>query len=253
MLIRWDRVLREWKGEPSEKGKSIQLTLDYDLQKIAEDSIDRMVKKVSKQRILPDRDWAKTLERRTNHALLGTDETEVRAELLLSAFKDAPFPLTGKQASTVAGFKGTEADANRLLRHLYAQGVLKRGDNNPSAFTLAPPPPPGAAVLIDLESFELLTLASKPNYDLSSLTPFISQAAYDEIQRREAWLPRAWHPGYAPASPFKLVTALAGLRDLSLKAEEKLMCDGIYRGMKCHVHPGQHGNLNLKEAIAQRL
>jgi cell division protein FtsI/penicillin-binding protein 2 len=248
MGSRFERVERK----PSEKGKSIQLTLDYDLQKIAEDSIDRMVEKVSKQRILPDRDWAKTLERRTSHALLGTDETEVRAELLLSAFKDAPFPLTGKQASTVAGFKGTEADANRLLRHLYAQGVLKRGDNNPSAFTLAPPPPPpGAAVLIDLESFEILTLASKPNYDLSSLTPFISQAAYDEIQRREAWLPRAWHPGYAPASPFKLVTALAGLRDLSLNAEEKLMCDGIYRGMKCHVHPGQHGDLNLKEAIAQ--
>jgi cell division protein FtsI/penicillin-binding protein 2 len=248
MGSRFERVERK----PSEKGKSIQLTLDYDLQKIAEDSIDRMVEKVSKQRILPDRDWAKTLERRTRHALLGTDETEVRAELLLSAFKDAPFPLTGKQASTVAGFKGTEVDANRLLRHLYAQGVLKRGDNNPSAFTLAPPPlPPGAAVLIDLESFEILTLASKPNYDLSSLTPFITQAAYDEIQRREAWLPRAWHPGYAPASPFKLVTALAGLRDLSLNAEEKLMCDGIYRGMKCHVHPGQHGDLNLKEAIAQ--
>jgi len=248
MGSRFERVERE----PSEKGKSIQLTLDKDLQKIAEDSIDRMVKKVSKQRILPDRDWAKTLERRTSHSLLGTDETEVRAELLLSAFKDAPFPLTGKQASTVAGFKGTEVDANRLLRHLYAQGVLKKSDSNPRAFTLAPPPsPPGAAVLIDLESFEILTLASKPNYDLSSLTPFISQAAYDEIQRREAWLPRAWHPGYAPASPFKLVTALAGLRDLSLNAEEKLVCEGIYRGMKCHVHPGQHGDLNLKEAIAQ--
>ena len=172
--------------------------------------------------------------------------------MLLTAFKDAPFPLTGQQASTVAGFKGTEKDANRLLRHLYAQGVLQRGREKTSAFTLAPPPPPpGAAVLIDLESFEILALASKPNYDLSSLTPFISQAAYDEIQRRQAWLPRAWHPGYAPASPFKLVTALAGLRNATLDPNEKLLCEGSYRGMKCHVHPGQHGNLDLKEAIAQ--
>ena len=134
--------------------------------------------------------------------MLGTNETEVRAELLLTAFKDAPFPLTGQQASTVAGFKGTEKDANRLLRHLYAQGVLQRGREKNSAFTLAPPPPPpGAAVLIDLESFEILALASKPNYDLSSLTPFISQAAYDEIQRRQAWLPRAWHSGLCSRFP----------------------------------------------------
>ena len=89
----------------------------------------------------------------------------------MSAFKDAPFPLTGQQASTVAGFRGTKDDANRLLRHLYAQGVLQRGTDNPSAFSLAPPPPPpGAAVLIDLDSKEILALASKPNYDLSSLT-----------------------------------------------------------------------------------
>ncbi|MEL0099624.1 MAG: hypothetical protein VW907_08725, partial [Opitutae bacterium] len=125
------------KRQPSQKGESLQLTIDLDLQRIAEDSIDRMVQKVAKQRILPDEDWAKTLERRTGRALLGTNETEVRAELLLSAFKDAPFPLTGQQASTVAGFKGTVDDANRLLRHLYAQGVLQRGTPNPSAFTLA--------------------------------------------------------------------------------------------------------------------
>ena len=81
------------------------------------------------------------LWKKNGRALLGTNETGVRAELLLSAFKDAPFPLTGGQASTVAGFKGTEEDANRLLRHLYAQGVLQRSVQNPSSFTLAPPPP----------------------------------------------------------------------------------------------------------------
>jgi penicillin-binding protein 2 len=152
----------------------------------------------------------------------------------------------------VAGFKGTEEDAQRLLRRLYSQGVLQRAVNNPGAFSLSPPlPPPGAAVLLDLETFEILALASKPNYDLSSLTPYISQAAYDEIQRNEAWLPRAWHPGYAPASPFKLVTALAGLGAKTLDPSEELKCEGIYRGMKCHVHPGQHGELNLRQAIAQ--
>ncbi len=248
MGSRFERI----KRQPSEKGQSIQLALDLDLQKIAEDSIDQMVERVAEQRKLPDENWARTLERRTNRALAGTNETEVRAELLLSAFKDAPFPLTGKQASTVAGFKGTEKDANKLLAHLYAQGVLQYGKKNNNSYEISPPPtPPGAAVLLDLKTFEILALASKPNYDLSSLTPYISQKAYNEIQRKEAWLPRAWHPGYAPASPFKLVTALAGLRSSLIKPEETFLCEGIYRGMKCHVHPGQHGELQLSQAISQ--
>ncbi len=248
MGSRFERLERQ----PSQKGNTLRLTLDMNLQSIAEDSIDRMVAKVAQQRILPDKDWARTLERRTSRALIGSDETEVSAELLLSAFKDAPFPLNETQASTVAGFKGTPTDAKRLLKLLYAQGVLKKGNSNPESYQIAPPPPPpGAAVLIDLQNFEILVLASKPNYDLSSLTPFISQAAYDEIQRREAWLPRAWHPGYTPASPFKLVTALAGLRNKSIDIDEKLLCEGIYRGMKCHVHPAQHGELDLRQAIAQ--
>ena len=55
MGSRFERLERQ----PSEKGKSIQLTIDTDLQKIAENSIDQMVERVSNQRILPDRDWAK--------------------------------------------------------------------------------------------------------------------------------------------------------------------------------------------------
>ena len=105
--------------------------------------------------------------------------------------------------------------------------------------------------MIDLKTAEILVLASKPNYDLSELTPFIPQAVYDRIQRREAWLPRAWHPGYAPASPFKLVTAIAGYKADQLDANETHACEGIYRGMECHVFPGIHGNMNLEDAISQ--
>ena len=57
--------------------------------------------------------------------------------------------------------------------------------------------------------------------------------------------------GYAPASPFKLVTALAGLRSRNIDPDETIECEGIYRSMKCHVYPGQHGPLNLHNAISQ--
>ena len=90
MGSRFERIDRK----AAQKGKSVQLSLDRDLQKIAEDSIERMVRTVAKRRILPDSNWEKTIKRRTEKALTGSDETEVRAELLIGAFKDAPFPLS---------------------------------------------------------------------------------------------------------------------------------------------------------------
>ena len=236
----------------SQKGKNLTISIDADLQNIAEKSIEKMISSVAKSRILPDLDWKKTILRRTNQALLGSNEKKVPAQLLLSAFVDAPFPLNGKQASTVAGFQGTPNDAQRLLKILYARGVLAKPNLEMEEFELAPPPlPPGAAVLIDLKSGGILALASKPSYDLSELTPFIPQSVYDQIERREAWLPRAWHPGYAPASPFKLISAIAGYKTGHLEANQTKTCDGIYKGMECHVFPGIHGQVNLEDAISQ--
>ena len=246
--LRFDQVEKTL----SEKGKSIQLSIDIDLQQTAESSLHRMSERVSAHRILPDSNWKKTIEKRTLKELINTNENELRPELLLSAFKDAPFPLNGKEASTVAGFNGTEKDANDLLRLLYSKGVLEKDiSNNLRYFIAPPPPPPGAAVLLDVKTGEILALASIPNYNLSDLSPRISQSTYDKIERQEAWLPRAWHPGYAPASPFKLVTAVAALKANIVKPDEKFTCDGIYKGMICHCYPGRHGEIDLRKAEAQ--
>ena len=248
MGSRFDRIERS----PSMKGKSLQLSLDRDLQRVAEQSLDRMIDAVASRRTLPDANWRKTIERRTRKALEDTNERDLSPELLISAFVDAPFPLNGEQASTVAGFNGTTQDADRLLHLLYSRGVLSQPDKERKEYVLAPPLlPPAAAVLLDLNSYETLVLASKPAYNLEELSPFIPQSVYDHIQRREAWLPRACHPGYAPASPFKLVTALAGIRHSVLNPEEKILCKGIHRGMECHVFPGSHGEVSLRQAIAQ--
>ena len=164
--------MKGWKRKLLKKGQTIQLSIDLELQEIAEKSLSEMVQKVGSKRILPDKDWRRTIERRTKKALQGNRETEVRADLLISAFVDAPFPLNGKQASTVAGFKGNEQDADRLLGRLYAEGVLSKPDEEKNEYVLAPPMlPPAAAVLLDLDSQETLVLASMPNYNLENLTP----------------------------------------------------------------------------------
>ena len=189
---RWNPV-RANRKKNLKKGENVILSLDAELQKVAEISITEMVEKVANLRRLPDQDWRKTILRRTNQALAGSNEKKVSAQLLLSAFVDAPYPLGGVQASTVAGFQGTAEDAQKLLETLYAKGFYLSLMKILIFMNLPPPLPPGAAVLIDLKTSEILTMASKPNYDLSQLTPFISQDVYNKIQRREAWLPRAWH------------------------------------------------------------
>lgn len=246
--LRFDQI----EKKASEKGQSLQLTIDLDIQKTAESSLQKMSKRVSAHRILPDSDWKKTIQKRTRKELISKNEIELSPELLLTAFNDAPFPLGGKEASTVAGFKGTQKDADHLLRILFSKGVLDRVSSLPNKYVIAPPPPPpGAAVLLDVKTGEIIALASKPNYDLGELSPRISQLTYDKIERKEAWLPRAWHPGYCPASPFKLVTAVAALRAKVITPEEELICDGIYKGMECHCYPGRHGALNLRDAESQ--
>ena len=246
--LRFDQVQRI----AAKKGSTVQLSIDSDLQSTAEKALQKMSNRVRNHRILPDADWIKTIEKRTRKELVKANEKALSPDLLLNSFKDAPFPLNGRQASTVAGFKGTVEDAERLLRLLYVRGVLAKPKPEADEYVLAPPPPPpGAAVLIHLKSREVLVLASKPNYNLQDFSPSLSQSAFDRIQRREAWLPRALNFGYAPASPFKLITAMSGFRSGVIDPEEKLLCEGIHKGMICHVHPGTHGELTFREAVAR--
>lgn len=249
MGSRFERV----QTKPPRKGASIRLSIDADLQVAAEQAIAEMVRRVAGHRSLPDEDWIRAIDRRARRAIAGSGEKKEWAALLLRSFQDAPHSLGAREASTVAGFEGTLRDAERLLRLLYARGVLERSEADPARYHLAAPPPtPGAAVLIKVDTGELLAIAAKPNYDLNRLTPRISQATFEDVNRREAWLPRAIHPGYAPASTFKLVTAIAALRAGAIVPTETIgLCDGIYKGMKCHVHPSRHGEMDLINALSQ--
>ena len=44
---------------------------------------------------------------------------------------------------------------------------------------------------------------------------------------------------------------MAGLRKKVLDPDEKLLCEGIHKGMQCHVFPGSHGELSFREAVAR--
>lgn len=110
----------------------------------------------------------------------------------------------------------------------------------------------GAVVAIEIKTGEVLAMASSPTFDLNQLTPFIPQKVYDDINERGAWINRATQGFYPPASPFKIITAIAALRSGLLKRDEFFDCgSGFLVGNR--IFP-EHENrvfgiVDLKKAI----
>jgi len=86
----------------------------------------------------------------------------------------------------------------------------------------------GAAVMLDIETLEVLAMVSKPDYDLNDTAPFISNATYQAIEQSGGWQNRAIQGLYPPGSPFKLLTATAALKASTATAETRHFCPGYY-------------------------
>ncbi len=112
----------------------------------------------------------------------------------------------------------------------------------------------GAAVVLDVKTGEVLAMASRPCYDLNTLTPYISHEVSRSITERGAWLNRATQGLYPPGSTFKIVTSLASLREGVVVPETIKTCTGGVkigrRIFPCNNRAG-HGNLDLVGAIAK--
>ena len=111
----------------------------------------------------------------------------------------------------------------------------------------------GAAIALDVETGEVLTLASHPNFDLNDLSPYIPQNTFNKINEAGAWLNRSVQLSYPPGSTFKLITAIAGLKAGLIDESTTVNCPGVYRvGNRiyhCHAKSG-HGEVDLEKAIA---
>lgn len=114
----------------------------------------------------------------------------------------------------------------------------------------------GAAVAVDIKTGEILTLASKPDYDLAKFTPRLSHDDAADITAREAWTNLAIGGAFPPGSTYKILTTIAGLRRGVIDPAAPLVdCQGTVRiGNRtffCFNGHGHHGLVLLPEAIAQ--
>ena len=114
----------------------------------------------------------------------------------------------------------------------------------------------GAAVAIDVNTGEVLALATYPGYDPQSFSEDYETLSNDAA--KPLWN-RAISGTYTPGSTFKPLTAIAGLSTGSITANETITCEGVYKFYedyqpKCWIWSEQHtthGPLNVSQAIVE--
>lgn len=109
-----------------------------------------------------------------------------------------------------------------------------------------------ATVMMDVNTGEVLVLASKPDYDLNDTAPRLKSETAKWIEEHGAWVNRATQGIYPPGSSFKILVSVAGMRRGLLNAESTVDCPGGFvvgsRTFDCHDRHA-HGFIDLPVAI----
>ncbi len=114
----------------------------------------------------------------------------------------------------------------------------------------------GAIVAMDVNTGEILAMASSPSYDPEKFVKGIEKQIWNEIINNEQFplLNRATQGTYAPGSVYKMVPALAALEEGLIDPETTFYCPGHYKigkkRFRCWKRGG-HGHVDLVEAITQ--
>jgi penicillin-binding protein 2 len=112
----------------------------------------------------------------------------------------------------------------------------------------------GAAVVLDPNSGEVLTLVSLPAYDPNKFAVGIDNATWSSLRddKLKPMQNRALQGTYSPGSTFKLVVATGALEEGIVTPEYRVFCPGgatFYgRYFQCHLKGG-HGSIDMRHAI----
>ena len=114
----------------------------------------------------------------------------------------------------------------------------------------------GAAVVMDIESGDILSFVSTPAFDPNDFVNGISQKDYDLLRfnDRSPLYHKAYDGTYPPGSTFKMVVAAAAIEADVIDPRERIFCPGHYRFGRntwhCWKRRG-HGSMNMHDAIKQ--
>ena len=112
----------------------------------------------------------------------------------------------------------------------------------------------GAAVVLDVNTGEILALVSKPSFNPNLFTNGISYKQWNSLlyNERTPLINKAVSGQYSPGSTFKVVVALAALESGVINSGTRFFCSGAMKigntKFHCWKHVG-HGSLNVVEAL----
>lgn len=114
-----------------------------------------------------------------------------------------------------------------------------------------------AITVLDIKDNSVLAMYSAPSYDLNMFTPFIRDEEWSELIRnpQKPLMNRNIEGRYPPGSVYKVLVALAGLKEGLITPETTVKCTGSYR-LNAHYSyncwkRGGHGEMNLRKALAE--
>ncbi|RLJ41053.1 peptidoglycan glycosyltransferase [Litoreibacter meonggei] len=113
-----------------------------------------------------------------------------------------------------------------------------------------------AAVVIEVETGDLVAIGSAPAFDPNLFVRGISVKDYGELTNNK-YRPlanKAVQGTYPPGSTFKMVTALAALEADEIDPEETIWCGGYAEVANRRFHcwkRGGHGHINLRNSLKQ--
>lgn len=113
-----------------------------------------------------------------------------------------------------------------------------------------------AAVVIDVESGDLVSVASSPTFDPNLFVQGISVADY-RMLTEDKFRPlasKSVQGTYPPGSTFKIITAMAALEDRIIGPNETVWCPGFLKvsGRRFHCWKrGGHGWMDLDDSLKQ--
>ena len=114
----------------------------------------------------------------------------------------------------------------------------------------------GAAVVIDVNTGEILAFASNPDFDPALFAGRMPPEKWKEYleDKRHPLENKALKGQYPPGSTFKIITALAGLEEGLIDERTSVVCKGTYTlgtsKFGCWERKG-HGTVNLKRALKE--
>lgn len=113
-----------------------------------------------------------------------------------------------------------------------------------------------SAILMSVDTGEILALASVPGFDPNSFSDGISHAEWNMLSgdEKNPLMNKPVRGMYPPGSTFKMITAMAGLESGLISPTDGFFCSGRYKlgnnTWHCHRRRG-HGRVSLMSGIYQ--